>query len=475
MVIRDLCLALLALLPAAACTTVDGPDMPPPAAVAAPAVPAARAAPAVAAMQAAPAPRAERAGDLLVVHEPDDSLPAECAGRRRALAAALGGPGVVWIEAQDGAELDLDRFFQQDDFWYLAGVDIPDIALALVIDETGALADEVLFLPPHDDDYEVWNGRRLSPGAEAEAATGFRRTARISTLATRATPAQAGEEQELLAGWAPKTVWVLDETTTLRTGRPLPASAVVDSTRARAALDALRLRKSPYEIDCLRAAIDITCAALREAVAEVEPGAFEYEPWGAIDGAFLRLGAERAGFASICGSGPHSVTLHYNANRRQMEAGDLLVMDVGAKYRYYCADVTRTVPVSGTFTPRQRQVYELVLAAQTAAHEAAKPGVTMAELDAIARKVIDEGGFGPGRTYFKHSLGHWIGLDVHDVGGRAPIEPGMAFTIEPGIYIADENLGVRIEDDYLMTETGAVKLSTGIPSDPDEIEALFRR
>ncbi|HVQ26875.1 MAG TPA: M24 family metallopeptidase, partial [Planctomycetota bacterium] len=166
-------------------------------------------------------------------------------------------------------------------------------------------------------------------------------------------------------------------------------------------------------------------------------------------------------------------TLHYETNARQMQDGDLLVMDVGAKWKYYSADVTRTLPVNGRFTPRQREVYQAVLDAQTAAFQAARPGVTMRELDTIARQVIDAKGFGPGRKYFKHGLGHWIGLYVHDAGEYGPIEPGMLFTIEPGIYINEENLGVRIEDDYLMTENGAVKLSDGIPSEPDAIEALM--
>jgi Xaa-Pro aminopeptidase len=147
-------------------------------------------------------------------------------------------------------------------------------------------------------------------------------------------------------------------------------------------------------------------------------------------------------------------------------------MDVGAKYRYYCADVTRTVPVNGRFSPRQREIYELVLAAQTAAAQAARPGMTIRDLDTIARKVIADAGYA---RAFKHGVGHWIGLDVHDVGGRVPIEVNALFTIEPGIYLEDENLGVRIEDDYLMTPEGARKLSTGFPSDPDEIEALMAR
>jgi Xaa-Pro aminopeptidase len=407
-----------------------------------------------------------------VYDEPEGDLRDECARRRRDLASKLGGPCVVWVETPSGPELE--RFFQEDNFYYLTGVELPDIAMALRVDDQGQLVDEVLFLPPHDANFEVWNGARLSPGKEAEAATGFRRTLPLD------------ERDALLAEWAPTTVHAL--------GPPeqahLPASAALVTNVLAARLAELRLVKSAYEIGCLTAAINITCAALREAMVAVRPGAFEYEPQGALEGTFLRLGAERPGFASIFGSGPNSVTLHYSANRRQMQDGELLVMDVGAKYRYYCADVTRTVPVSGKFTPRQRQVYELVLKAQTEAFNAAKPGVTMRDLDALARKIIADGGFSddaaaahgvhvdperPNRAYFPHGLGHWIGLDVHDVGGRVPIEPGMCFTIEPGIYIAEENLGVRIEDDYLMTSTGAIKLSAGVPSDPDDIEALLRR
>ncbi|MGQ0552114.1 MAG: M24 family metallopeptidase [Planctomycetota bacterium] len=384
---------------------------------------------------------------------PRGDLAKECQERRARLAEQL-GPGVIWVSARSGA--DLDRFFQDDDFYYLSGVEIPDIALALHVDASGRLADEVLFLPAHDPNFEVWNGARLSPGPAAEDVTGFRRTMPLEAQKT------------ILAEWEPTTLHMLGESTL-----PIPDTLTAQSTPLRRALSALRLVKSPYEIDCLTNAIEITCAALRNALPAVRPGAFEYQPQGAMEGGFLSFGAERPGFASIFGSGPNSVTLHYNANRRQMQDGELIVMDVGAKYRYYCADVTRTVPVNGRFTPRQRQVYELVLKAQTAAFEAAQPGVTMKQLDTIARQVINEGGFGPDRRYFKHGLGHWIGLDVHDVGGGAPIVPGTLFTIEPGIYIEEEGLGVRIEDDYLMTETGAIKLSTGIPSDPDELEALL--
>jgi len=390
----------------------------------------------------------------------------EFAARRAALAAALGGPCAIWVPARSFDELD--PFFQADDFYYLTGLEIPDVAVLLVVDADGQLADECLFLPPEDPKFELWNGDRLAPGSESAASTGFRRTAEL--------PGSGGDAPAdwpaVLATLEVPVVHVLEAPGwALPEGRELRVADARDGGSLAGRLHALRLRKSAYEVACLTAAIDVTCAALRNALTEVRPGAFEFAAQGALEGTFLRLGAERPGFASIFGSGPNSVTLHYNSNRRQMQDGELMVMDVGAKVRYYCADVTRTVPVNGRFSARQREVYDLVLAAQTAAAVAARPGMTIKELDDIARKVIEDAGYE--RRHFPHSVGHWIGLDVHDVGGRVPIEEGCLFTIEPGIYIAEEDLGVRIEDDYLMTADGALKLSVGIPSDPDELQALM--
>ena len=395
------------------------------------------------------------------VSAPTRPLADECRDRRDALAERL-GDGFVWLTAAE--ENELGRFFQSNDFYYLTGVESPEVAMAMHV-RGGRILDEVLFLQPRDLDWEVWNGARLYPGEAAEEATGFRRTLPLD------------DQQSVLDGWGAGTLYT--DGTSLAVDVPdivaLDTQALTGDYYRPGHLAMLRLVKSDYEIRCLENAIDITGNALHDALHQVRPGAWEYQVQAAIEAGFMHRGAERPGFASICGAGQNSVTLHYNANRAQLRDGDLIVCDVGAKYRYYCADVTRTLPVNGRFTPRQREVYELVLAAQTAAAEAARPGITMAELDAIARKVIDEGGFGPGRKYFKHGLGHWIGLDVHDVGGRSPIEVGTLFTIEPGIYIADEGLGVRIEDDYIMTPDGAERLSTGFPSDPDEIEALMAR
>ncbi|MGH7445008.1 MAG: M24 family metallopeptidase, partial [Longimicrobiales bacterium] len=257
----------------------------------------------------------------------------------------------------------------------------------------------------------------------------------------------------------------------------VPAGVEVTSVSRHIA--ALRLVKDRDELRRLREAIRITAEAHKAGAVALEPGMWEYELEAVIEYTFRRLGAERVGFPSIVGSGPYSTILHYDRSRRQMEAGDLVVVDIGAEYGYYSADVTRTYPVSGTFTERQRAIYDLVLASQQAAIDAVKPGVTVSELGAIARDFMraHSGELCAPQTcdaYFIHGLSHWLGMDVHDVGDYAtPLAPGMVLTVEPGIYIPDEELGVRIEDDVLVTADGHEVLSAGAPRDATEIERLM--
>jgi Xaa-Pro aminopeptidase len=176
------------------------------------------------------------------------------------------------------------------------------------------------------------------------------------------------------------------------------------------------------------------------------------------------------------------VLLHYDKNRRRMEAGDLVVMDIGAEFGYLTADVTRTAPVSGTYTPRQRAIYELVLGAQQTAIDSVRPGMDIPRLNQIARAYLRAhsdtlcGRAATCDKYFVHGLSHWLGMDVHDVGDvRTPLAPGMVLTVEPGVYLAAEALGVRIEDDVLVTRDGHEVLSAAAPKRPDEIEAAVRR
>jgi len=230
----------------------------------------------------------------------------------------------------------------------------------------------------------------------------------------------------------------------------------------------------------MRRAIDITTEAEREAMKAARPGMWEYELEALIEYTFRRHGAERVGFPSIVGTGINSTTLHYDKGRRQSETGDLVVMDIGAEYGYYSADVTRTIPISGRYTPRQRALYYLVLGTLQAAMDSVHPGVTIGQLNGIARNYMREhsgdlcGGDSCDR-YFIHGLSHWLGMDVHDVGDYSRrLAPGMVLTVEPGIYIPAEKTGIRIEDDVLVTADGYALLSKGAPRAASEIENLMR-
>jgi Xaa-Pro aminopeptidase len=197
----------------------------------------------------------------------------------------------------------------------------------------------------------------------------------------------------------------------------------------------------------------------------------EYEVEAALEYEFRRNGAERPGFPSIVGSGPFSTVLHYDKSERRMQAGEVVVVDVGAEYGGYSGDVSRTYPVSGKFSPRQREIYQIVLDAQKAAIAKVKPGARISDLHQAAMGYIRSKGYD---KYFIHGTSHHIGLDVHDVGETSrPLEPNMVITVEPGIYIPEEQIGIRIEDDVLVTPTGYRVLST-FPKEISEIEALVK-
>ncbi|MCI0515117.1 aminopeptidase P N-terminal domain-containing protein [candidate division KSB1 bacterium] len=256
-------------------------------------------------------------------------------------------------------------------------------------------------------------------------------------------------------------------------------------------LSGLREIKSPAEIQRLQMAIDITCAGLREAFRSAEPGLYEYELQAILEYLYLRNGATGPGFPCIIGSGPNSLILHYDENRRQMQAGDVLVLDVGAEYQGYTADITRTIPVNGKFSPAQSQLYEIVLSAQREALKLFKPGSTSHAIEEKVRQITAQGlirlglmqDAGELRTFLPHGVSHFIGLDVHDGSPLKELRPGMVLTLEPGVYIPANrpaiprqywNIGIRIEDDILITETGAQVLSDKVPKEIAEIEQAMR-
>jgi Xaa-Pro aminopeptidase len=443
---------------------------------------------------------------------------AEYAARRDSLAAAMSDGVLIALGGHEPAE-DYLNFYPAPSFYYLTGITEPEAVLLLVKRRTTVTT--TLFVQPRDPSREVWTGTRL--GTE-----GMRRTTGIpartidklhpaldSLLANGGTLSVVGDLSG--DGFATR-----DEQFVAKLQHDHPTLRIA---AANDLVEHLRMRHSAAELALERKAIDITVRAQHDAISAIRPGMNEFEIQALIEYTFRRNGADRPSFASIVGSGPNSTALHYSANDRFMRAGDMVVMDIGASYRGYAADVTRTVPVSGTFSPEQRAVYEIVRATQHAAEQVAKLGATSSDMDAAANGVLSAGlarlgliespdatfdaGGGECRRrvatgclqfslYYFHALGHAIGLEVHDPTSFR-IEPGNTFTIEPGIYVRptvlDElpstprnraliaklrpaveryaNIGVRIEDDYFATDAGVEWISRG-PRELSEIEQLMR-
>lgn len=398
---------------------------------------------------------------------------AAVAARRRALLARI-GHGVVLVPAAHERELERDYvqdndFRQNNTFFYLTELETQDAWLLLI---AGDQRDEVLFLPPRDPSQERWTGLRLGPDSTAVRLSGIRRVLPTDSLdrVLRGT----------LRGAGPVYVPLDEATRDEKRLLDLVFGGGRDVRNLRPVVDSLRLVKDADEIARMRRAIDISALGHVAAIQAARPGMWEYEIEAVLEAGFRRNGADRVGYPSIVGSGPNSVTLHYDVNRRQTRDGDLVVLDAGAEWGQYTADVTRTFPVSGKFTPRQRVIYDLVLATQQAAFDSTRPGATIGQLNRVAREYMRAHsgtlcGAQTCDTYFIHGLSHWLGMDVHDVGDYAtPFKPGMVLTIEPGIYLPQESLGVRIEDDVLVAATGAEWLSGKAPKTADEIERLMR-
>ena len=420
---------------------------------------------------------------------PAGAVPVEYLRARRAAVLDRIGNGVAIlrsadqrsIEANGGHPQDSD-FRQDNDFFYLTGLETYGSWLVLVARDT-APDEAVLFLPPRDSVAERWTGPALGPGPEAVALTGIddiRSNAEAErdirrVVWRRDSPAWI-HGLYIPLGERERDIALFRDLVFTPSASHSPA-AIYD---LRPLLAEGRLIKDADELRRLRQAIDITAEAQRAAMSVIRPGMWEYEIEAVIEATFRRSGAERVGFPSIIGAGTNATVLHYDKSRGQSLAGDLLVMDIGAEFGYYTADVTRTAPISGRFTERQRALYELVLATQEAAIDSVRPGVTTRDLNRIARTYLREHSGDlcqPGTCdrFFVHGLSHWLGMDVHDVGDYStPFAPGMVLTVEPGIYIPEERLGVRIEDDILVTADGHEILSSAAPRRPGEIEAVMK-
>lgn len=402
---------------------------------------------------------------------------------------------------------DVEYLYRQDsDFWYLTGIPDSD-AIAVFRPKAADGRRYVVFVRPRDARVESYEGPRAGP-AEAAAAYGadeafsseefLDRMVRYDATSRSFAGYLAGVEKLFLSDggdveWADR---VRGEVARMR-ARDVGPSTVVD---ARELLHEMRVVKDPEEIALIRRATEISARAHTLAMRAAAPGRYEFEIQQALDSYCLANGARRMAYPSIVASGPNSVFLHWDRNDRKIEDGDVILNDSGAEYGYYATDITRTYPASGRFSAEQRAIYEIVLAAQKAAMAEVKPGVPHARIELAAARVQTEGlvrlGLLKGdverlvkdnrhRALTKHGISHWVGLDVHDVGrysagvGSRLLAPGMVFTIEPGIYVSSNapgidrkwwNIGVRVEDVVLVTETGYECLSCSAPSEIAEVE-----
>lgn len=407
--------------------------------------------------------------------------------RRVALAARLHGGVAILFAAQEPL-LDLTPYRQDEDFYYLTGWTEPGAALLVTGDSQSSGYKEILFLPTRDLRMEKYTGPKLDASSPGVAqATGVDAVEQMTGLPA-ALNALINQNRRLASNlWtqptAPQAKALVDFTAATFGTAP---SATRDVTVPTAEL---RVLKDQGEIDLIRKASEASIAGQRVMFRTVKPGVTERAVAGQMTAAWMENGCERASYAAIVGSGINSTTLHYAENSRTMQDGDIVVVDAACEYSMYAADITRTVPASGHFTPRQREIYNIVLGAQQAAIAAFVAGKSTINdrdrrdpnsLDTAAYNYINTHGKDlhgqPLGQYWLHGLGHMIGIDVHDPANYpAVLKPGMVFTIEPGVYIPEEKLGIRIECDFLVGPEGKlIDLDAALPHTAGEVEAAMQ-
>ena len=412
---------------------------------------------------------------------------ADYRARREALAKKAAGVVVLLapLEGQDAVY----EFRQENNFYYLSGVTVPGAGLLIAPaieaqgDTPARAYTEILFLPPRNLRLEKFTGPQLGADSpDAPKITGFDHVAEMGRL--------PDEISKVLAAGRP--VIYTDLASDGANASNIEPLSFLKRTNTfllfqdvKPMLASLRTVKDSGEAALIRKAVDASVAAHLAAMKAVKPNVAEYEISGLMQYEWVKRGCERPSYAPIVGSGHNSTVLHYSEDTNTMKTGDVVVIDAAAEYSMYAADITRTLPVNGHFTARQREIYDIVLGAQEAAMAAFQSGKSMlggdsdTSLNKVAREYIKTHGKDlhgqPLDQYFIHGLGHYIGLGVHDAGDyKLPLGPGSAFTIEPGIYIPEENIGVRIEDDFYVDADGKlIKLSAALPSKAADVEKVM--
>lgn len=459
-----------------------------------------------------------------------DPLLDDVRARRARVAERLGAETVAifWSAPTRVFSGDVDYEYRQDsNLLYLTAIDQEETILVLM--PGNETRKEILFVRDANARREHWTGHSLTP-AEASALSGIQTVMLTSQFESfiaglfsrRTSPASPTDQArffQALSDGRAKLAVLLEPPSDLSSppGRAAQfASRLRDRFAGFAVQDAtpiltdLRQIKTPYEQTVLRRSVDISSEAHRAGMRAARSAKYEYEVEAAIEEVYLRNGAMSWGYPSIVGSGPNATILHYHKSTRRMEPGDLLLVDAAANYQGLTGDITRTYPIDGTFSPEQRDIYDIVYAAQQAGERAAKAGAHTRDIQSACDTVLRAGLVRLGlvtdatgnqfKLWSTHGVTHWIGMDVHDVGTRRPLDAGMTFTIEPGIYIREaaladlaktpenaafiekvrpsvakyKNLGVRIEDSYLLTTSGLERLSKAVPRTVDEIEKFMK-
>ncbi|MFN0009675.1 MAG: aminopeptidase P N-terminal domain-containing protein [Planctomycetota bacterium] len=404
-------------------------------------------------------------------------------GRRAALRAKL-GDGLVLVRGLPPTR-DYTAFRQDKTFWYLTGVESPNAALLM----DARSGEEILFLPKPNKMSESWEGELWDTGDDwVKEVTGFRDLRPIGDLTEVLKEKTAAQ----------KVVWTSSQPHVELAGcfdraKPYdrqiekdPLDGRISREKAlaerlakdfgaevkdmREVLDEMRRVKTAEEIDAIRRASHAGSMSMIEAIRSTRPGLGEWEIEALMTFVHRRAGADGPAYHAIVGSGPNALALHYSASSRVMNAGEMLLIDYAPELDHYTSDITRSWPIDGKLTPRMEEIYRAVLAAQEAGIAAVKPGKTMGDVDRACRAVLKEHGM---EKLMPHGACHYVGLEVHDVGrGNAPLEPGVVFTVEPGVYEPATGIGVRIEDVVVVTEDGCEVLSAGVPKALGEVLRL---
>jgi Xaa-Pro aminopeptidase len=390
------------------------------------------------------------------------------ARRKKVLGGLKGAVGVVF--AGDGAPPLLGEWMPDMNFKYLTGIDDEPGAMVF-FDPSNPDAKKrvVLLLKPVNPEIDVWDGYRDLVSQKLRDETGFGAVMRNYALPRLMT--EAATRTKRLACLHPFAAYSAPMSKDLelfgKVAARIPGCSVEDKTDL---ILNLRLVKSPAEIKQIKHAIKATAHGIECVMGKIGSGVNERDLHNALVGGFAAMGSVRNAFNPIVGAGHNGTVLHYKDNNCPVGDEDLVVLDSGAEMGGYASDITRTLPVSGKFSKRQAELYNIVLKSQKAAIKAVKPGATMAQVDAASRKVISDAGYG---DFYPHGVGHHMGLETHDPSPAVALKEGMVVTIEPGIYLPDEGIGIRIEDDVVVTKTGCKNLSSGIPKTVDEVEGAI--